>query len=312
MQTILGSTGQIGTELARALRAHHTADIRLVSRRPRRVHADDTLLAADLLDPDQARAAVAGSSVVYLTAGLPMDTALWVQNWPVIMGNVIAACAAEQARLVFFDNTYMYPQTATPQTEETPFEPSGPKGQVRAAIARQLLEASAAGQLEALIARAPEFYGPGQTQSVTTTMVVDPLWKGETAKVLLREDTRRSLIFTPDASRALALLGNTADAFGQTWHLPVAAERPTYRQVVEVAAEVFGVPARHRVVPRWQLRLAGLFDKRARGAAELLPRYAVDNVFLDDKFRARFPELAVTVLRAGLEQIREERRAAQG
>jgi len=309
MQTILGSTGQIGTELARVLRAQHTADIRLVSRRPRPIHDDDALLPADLLDPDQTRRAVAGSEVVYLTAGLPMDTAMWVDGWPRMMRHVIDACAEHGARLVFFDNTYMYPQTAVPQSEDTPFQPSGEKGRVRAAIATQLLEAVRSGKVEALIARAPEFYGPGQTQSITTTMVVDPLWNRKTAKVLLRDDTRRSLIFTPDASRALALLGNTPDAYGQTWHLPVDTTRPTYRQVVEVSADVFGVAARHRLVPRWQLALAGLFNKHARDAAELLPRYAVDNVFLDDKFRARFPDFKVTDLRTGMEQICAERRA---
>lgn len=41
------------------------------------------------------------------------------------MRNTVAACAAHGAKLVFFDNTYMYPQTATPQTEDTPFRPKG-------------------------------------------------------------------------------------------------------------------------------------------------------------------------------------------
>ncbi|MCA9544030.1 MAG: NAD-dependent epimerase/dehydratase family protein [Myxococcales bacterium] len=309
MQTVLGSTGQIGTELARALRAHTDA-VRLVSRNPKPVSPGDQCVAADLLDPEQTLHAVQGSSTVYLTAGLPMDTRRWVEQWPVLMANVIAACAAHDATLVFFDNTYMYPQTATPQTEATPFAPNGPQGLIRARIAQALLDAMAAGRVRGLIARAPEFYGPGATQSVTNALVVDKLWAKTPAQILVRDDTLRTLIYTPDASRALALLGNTPDTCGQTWHLPCDDNRLSYRDLVALAADVFGVPAAHQVRARWQLRLAGLFSQTARDLAELLPRYGADNLFVSDRFKARFPEFQVTPLRAGLEAIRDERRAA--
>ena len=310
MHTVLGSNGQIGTEVARELRQRFDREVRLVSRRPRPVSARDELVPADLLDPAQTHRAVEGSEVVYLTAGLPLDTQLWVEQWPVLMRNVIAACAAHGAKLVFFDNTYMYPQTAEPQSEATEFRPHGPKGEVRGAIARELLDAIASGRVEGLIGRAPEFYGPAQTQSVTTSMVIDPLWAGKTAKVLVSADTRRSLIYTPDASRALALLGNTPDAFGRTWHLPVDPERPTYRQLVERAAATFGVVPKLRVLRPWQLRLAGLVSRKAQGAAELLPRYGVDNLFVADSFTRRFPDFRVTTIDEGLGAIRDERRAA--
>ncbi|ODT74175.1 MAG: NAD-dependent epimerase [Pelagibacterium sp. SCN 64-44] len=312
MQTILGASGQIGQELALALRRGFTEDIRLVSRNPKRVNDSDQLLPADLLDAGETRRAVAGSEIVYLTAGLPMDTRLWVEQWPVIMANVIDACAAEGARLVFFDNTYMYPQTAAPQTEETPFLPYGAKGRVRAAIAEQLLEAMARQRLAATICRAPEFYGPGKTQSITNTAIIAPLAQGKAARVFLRDDTVRSLIYTPDASRAMALLGNTPDAYGQTWHLPCDDARLTYRAFIDLAAAQFGTQPRYRVLKRWQLQLAGLFSPAIRDAAELLPRYAADNIFVSDKFKARFPDFAVTTFRTGLAAIAAERRELTG
>lgn len=306
MQTILGASGQIGQELAVHLNRGFTRDIRLVSRNPRKVNDSDRLHRADLLDAGETLRAVENSETVYLTAGLPMDTGLWVAQWPVIMRNVIDACAAQGARLVFFDNTYMYPQTAAPQTEDTPFRPNGEKGRVRAAIARDLLGAMEQGRLTAMICRAPEFYGPGKTQSITNSAIVEPLLQGKAARVFLRDDTLRSLIYTPDASRAMALLGNTPDAFGQTWHLPCDDDRLTYRAFVELAAGEFGTEARYRVLKRWQLRLAGLFSRTVRDAAELLPRYAVDNIFVSDKFKTRFPDFRVTRFREGLGAIRDE------
>lgn len=304
MQTILGASGQIGQELALSLKRDFTDDIRLVSRNPRKVNETDQLHRADLLDATETMRAVEGSDIVYLTAGLPMDTRLWVGQWPVIMRNVIDACATQGARLVFFDNTYMYPQTAEPQTESTRFQPNGDKGRVRAAIASDLLTALEQKRLTAMICRAPEFYGPGRTQSITNSAILEPLRSGRSARVFLRDDTLRSLIFTPDASRAMALLGNTPDAYGQTWHLPCDDHRLTYRQLIVLAAGIFGTEPRYTVLRAWQLRLAGLFNKTVKDAAELLPRYAVDNIFVSDKFKARFPDFEVTAFPDGLAALK--------
>lgn len=304
MQTILGASGQIGQELARSLKHDFTDEIRLVSRNPRKVNDTDQLYRADLLDIAQTMCAVEGSDIVYLTAGLPMDTKLWVGQWPVMMRNVIDACAAHGARLVFFDNTYMYPQTAEPQTESTRFEPNGEKGRVRAAIANDLLRAMAQSRVTAMICRAPEFYGPGRTQSITNSAILEPLRNGKKARVFLRDDTLRSLIYTPDASRAMALLGNTQDAYGQTWHLPCDDNRLTYHDFIDVAGRTFGTEPRYAVLKHWQLRLAALFSPKIRDAAELLPRYAQDNIFVSDKFTTRFPDFRVTPFAEGLVHLK--------
>ena len=125
-------------------------------------------------------------------------------------------------------------------------------------------------------------------------------------RVPVRDDTRRTLIWTPDASRALAALGNAPDAFGQTWHLPCDDERPTYRQFVALAAQVFGTAPSYKVLGRWTLTAAGLVSRQVRELRELLPRYAQDNLFDSSKFKRRFGDFEVTPYRAGLERIRDE------
>ena len=69
MQTILGSSGIIGKELAKAL-PQYTNKIRLVSRNPKKVNDGDELLKANLFNAEETLKAVEGSEVVYLTAGL--------------------------------------------------------------------------------------------------------------------------------------------------------------------------------------------------------------------------------------------------
>jgi nucleoside-diphosphate-sugar epimerase len=308
MQTILGATGQIAMELARELRRTTEGDLRLVSRSPRKINDTDIPAPADLLDAGQAAEAVKGSRIVYFTAGLPPDTVLWETQFPLMLRNALAATRAAGAKFVYFDNTYMYPQDDRVLTEDAPFAPVGRKGRVRAEMASMVLQEMARGDIPVLIGRAPEFYGPGKTQSITNTLIIDKLKAGEAPRVPVRDDTRRTLIWTPDASRALAALGNAPDAFGQTWHLPCDDDRLTYRQFVALAAEVFGTPAAYKVLGRWTLTAAGLVSTQVRELRELLPRYERDNLFDSTKFKRRFPEFEVTTYRRGLESIRNESR----
>ena len=308
MQTIVGANGQIAMELARELRRNYTDEVRLVSRNPRKVNDADSLVPANLLDARQTLAAVKGSSVVYFTAGLPPDTELWEAQFPTMLKNALDACRAAGASFAYFDNTYMYPQDARLQTEETPFAPVGRKGRVREAMASMVLEEMARGEIPVLIGRAPEFYGPGKTQSFTNALVIEKLQAGEKPRVPVRDDTRRTLIWTPDASRALAALGNAPDAFGQTWHLPCCDDRLTYREFVTMASEVFGREPSYAVVGKWPLAAAGLVSKQVREIRELLPRYEQDNLFDSTKFKRRFPGFDVTTYREGVELIRREGR----
>lgn len=221
-----------------------------------------------------------------------------------MLKNALDATRAAGAKFAYFDNTYMYPQDARVQTEDTPFAPVGRKGRVRAEMASMVLEEIERGEIPVLIGRAPEFYGPGRTQSITNTLIIDNLVAGKKPRVPVRDDRLRTLIWTPDASRALAALGNTPDAFGQTWHLPCCDDRPTYKELVAMAAEAFGRDAGYAVIGKWALNVAGLFSSQVRELRELLPRYEHDNLFDSTKFATRFLEFDVTAYRDGLDIIR--------
>lgn len=307
MQTILGANGQIAEELTRYLHDHATEDIRLVSRKPRKVHDTDQLFPADLTDADATAAAVAGSDIAYLTVGLPIDSTLWEQQFPLMMANTIAAIRKHGTKLVFFDNTYMYPRTSTPQVEDTPFQPVGRKATVRAQIATMLLDEMRAGRVEALIGRAPEFYGPGKTKSLTNSVIFDRINQGKRPLVPVSAHTRRSLIWTPDASRGLGLLGSTPDAYGQTWHLPTDPNRLTYQQMIKIAAEITGQTIHHTTIPEAAFAIGGLFNPAVKEASELLPRYRDDNIFDSTKFADRFPDFDTTSYRDGITQLVDRR-----
>jgi nucleoside-diphosphate-sugar epimerase len=288
MQTILGAGGTIGKDLARNL-PQYTDRIRIVSRTPKAVNPDDELMAADLTDADAVNRAVAGSDVVYLTVGYDYTTKNWQEKWPVTMRNVIAACQQHGAKLVFFDNVYMYDcDHLDAMTEETPIRPTSEKGKVRAEIAGMLLDAVKAGTLTALIARAADFYGPGNDKSVLVETVCKNLKAGKAANWLASLDKVHNFTYTPDAGRATALLGNTPDAYGQVWHLPTHPQRLTGQQWVDLFANELNVKPKASALPVWMMRPLGLFMPLMGELREMVYQYDRDYLFDSRKFTNRF------------------------
>ncbi|WP_413533534.1 NAD-dependent epimerase/dehydratase family protein [Empedobacter brevis] len=306
MQVILGANGQIGEELARELKRNFTSDIRIVSKNAQKVNDTDEVFSADLMIKEKAIEAVKGAEIAYFTLGLPISSDMWESYFPKILQNIIEACKVNGTKLVFFDNTYMYPQDDRNLTEQTPFQPLGRKAKVRRQMAEMLLKEMKSGELEAVICRAPEFYGPGKTQSITNTFIFDNIKEGKKLKVPISANKKRSLIWTPDASRATALIGNTPDAYGQTWHLPVDESHPTYKEFIALASKIYGRNLKFSVIPKFLFQIIAWFNPKVKELLELLPRYAYDNLFDDKKFRKRFPDFKVTSYKEGIEIIKSE------
>ena len=289
MQTILGAGGAIGNELARALTAY-TKEIRIVSRKPKKVNNTDSLSTADLTNYEDVKNAVKDSEVVYLTAGLPYNTKLWQKVWPVIMQNVINACIENKSRLVFFDNIYLYNgENLNPITETQTINPPSKKGIVRAKIVQMIWNAVQQKGLVALIARSADFYGPSvKNVSILTETVIKPLSDGKTANWLVNDNFKHSFTYTIDAGKATALLGNTPDAFSETWHLPTAKNPFTGKEWIEMIADELGAKPQYRTVSKTLVRLLGLFVPIMRESYEMLYQYDKDYVFNSDKFENRF------------------------
>lgn len=303
MQTILGGGGPIGLELARIL-PDYTERVRIVGRNPEKVIPENEVFVANLLDSEAVRDAVAGSDVAYLSVGLPYKASVWEAQWPKVMRNTIEACRASGSKLVFFDNIYMYDREhLSPMDENTPVRPTTRKGAVRAMIADMLMEAVQKDQVDALIARCADFYGPGrQKNSVLTQTVFERLASGKSAQWLLSVDHVHSFTYTPDASLATAMLGNTDDAYGQVWHLPTTEKPPTGREWIEMIAEELEAKPRVQVASNFMMSTVGLFSPTLREVKEMAYQYDRDYDFRSDKFNRRF-DFTPTTYRQGIKAV---------
>ena len=77
---------------------------------------------------------------------------------------------------------------------------------------------------------------------------------------MINDKLKHSLTYTPDASKATAILGNTESAYNQVWHLPTDRNALTGKEFIEKVAAEFGVSPRYRVLPRWMVQMVGLFN----------------------------------------------------
>ena len=260
----------------------------MVGRNPKSADGSAEAVSADISNLDQTIKAVSGSAVAYLLVGLKYDLKIWRVLWPRIMQNAIEACKRAKARLIFFDNVYMYGQVKGVMTEQTPFNPCSKKGEIRAQIASVLLDEVKARNLIALIARSADFYGPDARNSVPNILVFDKFAKGTKASWLVNDSAKHSLTFTLDAARSLALLSGSEEAWNQTWHVPTAPNPPSGKEFIQLVANEFGVTPNYRVLTKPMIRLAGLFDPTVRESYEMLYQSEYDYIFDSTKFEKAF------------------------
>jgi nucleoside-diphosphate-sugar epimerase len=285
LHVVLGATGGAGGALVSEL-AGGGHRVRAVSRKPTADLPEGVeQLAADAADPAQTRTACAGATVVYHCVQPPYQR--WAAEFPALTQSIADAAAAAGARLVYADNLYAYGPVQGPITEDLPAQPTTNKGRIRALMAERLLAAHRSGALQVAIARSSDYYGPGGANSVVGDILFGAAAEGKRARWLGRLDLPHSLNYLQDVARALITLGARPEALGEVWHLP-AAEPVTGRGFVELIAAALGRPVKVTATSRLALRLAGLFDPRARETTEMLYQWERPFVLDASKFQRAF------------------------
>jgi len=291
--TILGAGGSIGIPLAKEL-IKKGEEVRLVSRSSYSMKGAESVQ-ADLFSAKETIESVAGSDVVYLLAGLPYDAAVWKERWPQVMKNSMEAAGLAGARLIFFDNVYMYGKVEGPMTEDTPYNPCSKKGEVRADIARMLEDAMGKNGFSATIARAADLYGPWITRnSMLYILALDKMLKGKKPQWLIADDLMHSFTYTLDCARALVLMAHDGDTANQVFHLPTYNPAPTGKEYIKIMADILGLPASHSVMGKGMLRLGGVFDPTVREVSEMSYQSEFSYWFDSTKFNKYFSFQPVT------------------
>lgn len=280
---VVFGTGPVGLALVDEL---HRAgkQVRAVNKTGRADVPDGVeVTAGDASDRGFASEAATGAAVLYQC--LQPAYHRWAELFPPLQDTIVAAARETDARLVSFENTYLYGDThGEPMTEETPARPHTRKGRVRLEMANQLAELHRAGALDVATARGSDYYGPrGTTQSPLGDLVIGAALAGKPARVVGDPDQPHSYTYTVDAGRTLAALGERDDISGEVFHVPNAPARTT-REIIGLISEEIGAPIRVSAAPRLILKGMGLFNPTVRELDEML--YEFTQPFIVDGSKA--------------------------
>lgn len=205
------------------------------------------------------------------------------------MQNMLDVCAELDIPFIFFDNVYMYGLVEGEMTEESPYTPCSQKGEVRAHIAKMLLDAIQAGKVKASIARSADFYGPhSENLSFFHAMVIKNLMEGKTAQWMMDVSFPHTLTFTKDAAMGVYLLSKDDSTWNQTWHLPSAKPTLSGKELIELTASILKVEPKMMVLKKWLLTLLGLFIPPIKENMEMLYQMSKPYIFNSGKFEKHF------------------------
>ncbi|MEJ2871327.1 NAD-dependent epimerase/dehydratase family protein [Actinomycetospora sp. OC33-EN08] len=281
---VVGASGGIGRAVCAEL-VRRGLPVRAVSRRAPGI-ADAENVAADATDAAAMTRACAGATAVYHCVNPPF--ASWRAAFPEATRALLAAAGAAGARLVFADDTWMYGRVDGPMREDTPVRPVSEKGVLRAWLAEMVLAAHARGQVQVVIGRAPELWGPG-VESLLGAGLFAAALRGGTARWPGDPDLPMTAGYAPDVGAALVDLALApTGATGRVWHTPVPPASTGREFVARLAAHA-GHPVRlGRITPAMVAALR-LVSPVAREGAQLLYQFSQPFLVDDAAFRATFP-----------------------
>ena len=231
----------------------------------------------DINNPEFAREACRSAGSIYLCAKPPYTE--WKDKFKPIMDSAIEAAAVTGARLIYADNLYPYGPFVGAVTEEFPDTATGPKGKVRAQMARELMAAHKDGKVRAAIGRASDFFGPGVIESAMGERVFGYALAGKAASVLGNVNVPHTYIFIEDFAKGLVTLGEQEKALGQIWLIP-SAETLTTRTFITLVFGELGKPVKIQAAPRWLISMLGIFDPTMRELPEIM--YQSEQPFVVD------------------------------
>ena len=203
---VLGATGGIGSETARAL-TRLGWKIRALARRGRPANSTDSWewVKGDALDRDSVVAAAQGTHAIVHAVNPP-----GYRNWATLVlpmiENTISAAKASGARILLPGTIYNYGPDAFPVLrEDSPQRATTHKGKIRIAL-EQKLEAAAREGVRSLIVRFGDFFGPRTGGSWFSQGLVKPNRPVTSIMNPGRNGIGHAWCYLPDAGETFALL----------------------------------------------------------------------------------------------------------
>ena len=302
MHVVFGAAGALGSAIVQNLAQQNKA-VRAVVRdvgRARKVLPSSTeILVADVSKPDSIKPAFQNASVIYHCVNVSYDK--WTEVMPLVTGNILEGAIETQANVVFPGNVYVYGRfQKVPATEDHALAATAKKGKLRITLERKLMDAHSDGKVKVVIPRFPDYYGPNVTNKLMKPIFMAAL-SGKKARWVGNLDVRHDLVFIEDAAAACIMLGETASAYGEVWHVPGAGSI-TGREFIDMAFRAAGNKPNIGLLSGRSIRVAGLINSDAREMIELMYEFEEPLVLDGASFLLNFLCSSILLMRKELER----------
>jgi nucleoside-diphosphate-sugar epimerase len=269
---VLGATGGIGGEVAKALKARGWG-VRALHRRGGAIAGQgDGLewLQGDAMTAEKVVAAARGASII-VHAVNPPGYRNWAKLVLPMLESSIAAAKANGARIVLPGTVYNFGPDAWPDlSEDSPQNPKTRKGRIRAEMERRLRVAAGEG-VKSLVVRAGDFFGPSAGNNWFAQGLIKP---GKPVASILnpgRKGIGHQWAYLPDVAETMIRLIEREDRLGplEVFHMDGQWDA-TGDELVRSIARVVGKPGlKARRFPWWALTLASPFVSLFREMLEM-------------------------------------------
>lgn len=294
---LIFGTGPVGKAIMAEL-AQRGKNITMVNRSGRLENAPEgvSVIAADVTDEARTQQLAKGATYIYNATNPPYTE--WHRLFPPLNTSILKAASAAGARLIVMDNLYMYgPTNGAPMTEQLPYRATGKKGVTRARMAEELLTAHQRGDVQMLMGRASDFFGPGVFDSSVGQRLFANAVQGKPAQMLGKIDLPRTYSYVPDVGKALVVLAHDDAAYGKAWHLP-NPETVTTREFVRMVYESAGQPLKIQVIGPVMQRILAPFIPILKEVAEMNYSNEQPYVVDDSPYKKRYGDTATPLQEA--------------
>jgi len=270
--TILGSNGHLGHAAMVGFRDAGWA-VTGLGRSNRKPVAGTDFLAGDADHLDVVKAAIEEADVVVYGLHLPYDK--WGDGRAEQQFQVVLDAMKGSGKTLMFPGT-VYNYRATDRVLSPDLRQSGEKkrGEIRIRLEKMLRRAAEAGDVQAIIIRAGDFFGPGNRDEWFGQAMLMDEGKG---RVYHMADLklRHSWAYLPDLGRAFAKVAEQRKSLSAFENFHFSGYWVSHGQIVAAMQAGLGRQMRVAPLPWWMLRVMGLANPMMRDICEM--RYLWNN-----------------------------------
>ena len=296
---VIFGTGPVGCWIARVL-CEMGMQVRAVNRsgkRPKLMPDEVELVVANLMDAKEAHNAAKGASVIYQALNPPYH--LWHKYFPTLQANTLEAAKRIDARYVSIDNLYMY-DTSKVITENSLIAPRSKKGQLRAQMAQEVMDAHKRGDVQATILRSSDYYGPGVINAAMGGMVFGNLIANKKAQIMGDDNVLHSWAYIEDVAKSAVILGTRDDVLGQTWITP-HDKALTQKEMITLTSKLLDSKPDIQKISPILIRVIGLFVPAVRASIEMLYEFT-EPFIVDSRKIEKKLKIEPTPIKLGIEK----------